>query len=206
MVSPRDLQFFQSFKDKDLDDVAYKLLVSDIDRRTFFDVCRWLQIGIQMCDFPPDRTLDLLMDLSGRVGTVHRSLLREALHKWQGVIQTFILDEENRMRTVSASWRGGEQLPLPLGYGNTPVNTVKPPKIVRRFQFTLEDSGMLKGVGGKSCFYTQAIMYDGKFYHCTNSYKDLDRADGLRERSHYLYVRKGKGYVHFRNNVYMGVE
>lgn len=130
-MSPK--RVFESMTDEQMSEMCLALIAGVITREDYHRLCCWLDEGIRLCDYPNgDSTIELLKSLQGRVTRTQVYLLKEAMGKWIGVIQTFILDSDNNAHKVAtnpiqrslALESGGRQM-IPViqkGYGNTPVS------------------------------------------------------------------------------------
>jgi len=105
-MSPK--RVFESLTDEQLSEMALSLISHTITRDDFWRLCAWLKQGIEMTDNPPDPTIDLLLGIGGSVTHTQRCLLQVAMFKWMGVVQTFVLDQQNNMHEVGKNPRQPE--------------------------------------------------------------------------------------------------
>jgi len=103
---------FTGLSDDSLREITDSLEKRTITRDDYARLCRWLLGAMAACDCSEDSTLVILSQMGGRVTRHHRMLLRVAVSKWGGVVNTFILDETHPLRLLAA--RGWYEQPYPL--------------------------------------------------------------------------------------------
>lgn len=200
---------FQTMTDEQLSEMSLSLIAGTITRDDYHRLCCWLDAGIRMSDYTSgDSTIDLLMSLGGAVTHTQRELLKAAMRKWMGIIQTYILDTENNTHKVAGNpvqmafdFTGERQaravVAQVMGYGNTPVNKTEDRKFLGRYTGVVDQSGSYKvaenGAERITKFLQKTVETINGFHHCRCRYTDYVGDKKSRFVSHYL--RRGDGQM-----------